>query len=108
MRNRAGDLFAGPVASIHVAADDLSVVAGRESLPDAGWREVDPGAWAFCDDPAGLPVIGTIGHDWIESLMNRTEPSPIRMLRPPGCILEAEFVHAVIAARATLSHAFGG
>ncbi len=64
--------------------------------------------WLFCDDPAGLPEIGANGHDWIESLMNRTDPSPIRTFRPPGCMLEAELVQAVIATGATLSHAFGG
>jgi hypothetical protein len=40
--------------------------------------------------------------------MNRTELSPIKAFMPPGCMLDAELVQAVIAASATLSHAFGG
>ena len=81
---------------------------GREPLPDARRRQVDPGACPFCDAPSGLPLTGPNGQVWIVSLMNRTDPSPIRTLSPPGCMLDAELVQAVIEAAATLSQALGG
>jgi hypothetical protein len=62
----------------------------------------------FCEDPAGLPEVVLIGHDWIVSRMKRTEPSPNMAFRPPGCMLVAESIRAVVAASATLSHVFGG
>ena len=63
---------------------------------------------AFCEAPAGLPEVGLNGQDSTESLVNRTEPSPMSALSPPGCMLDAEFVQAVIEAPAILSQALGG
>ena len=58
--------------------------------------------------PAGRPVRGSKGHDWTESVMKRTDPSPIRASSPPGCMLDAELAQAAIALATTRSQALGG
>ena len=69
-------------------------------MPDGGRLTQLP--CPFRNAPAGSPSMGLQGHDWIESLTNRTEPSPIKTFRPPGCMLEAELVQAVVGQKGNL------
>ena len=45
--------------------------------------------------PTGRPVFGSIGQELIVSFTNRTEPSTMAKLAPPGCMLDAAWMNAV-------------
>src|SRR5262245_24532039 len=44
--------------------------------------------------PTGFPVLGSSDQVWIESLMNRTEPSTKATLAPPGWKLDTPLTNA--------------
>ena len=58
--------------------------------------------------PTGTPDSGSLGQLFIDSLIKRTEPSPNRALRPPGCRLANEKIWLDTAATAMRLRAFGG
>ena len=67
-------------------ADDFAEVAGRELLPDAeaSWGRSTRCPCCRCRSESLFAVDGLKGSDWIESLMNLTEPSQKPTLAPPG------------------------
>ena len=74
-----------------------------------------PSLGAFASEPSGLevmptgrPLEGSKGQVSIVSLIKRTEPSPIKTFKPPGCMLDAELCSAAVAPTDTRSIAFGG